>query len=61
MKKRIIKAMAAFAAGILILGSFGCGAKPPTTANDLTDDEQNKLVISSGIVTAAEETEVIAD
>jgi hypothetical protein len=61
MNRRILKIVAVFAAGVMILGNVGCGAKGPTTANDITDDEQQKLTISSEIVTAAEETEINVD
>jgi len=61
MKERILKLMAVFAAVILVLGSAGCGAKPPTTANDLSESEQQKLTVSTEIVTVADDTEIAAD
>ncbi|UCE67102.1 MAG: hypothetical protein JSU85_03560 [Candidatus Zixiibacteriota bacterium] len=61
MKERILKIMAVFVAGILIFSIAGCGAKPPTTANDLTEGEQQKLIVSTEIVTVAEDTEMTVD
>ncbi len=61
MIERILRIMAVFAAGVLIFGIAGCGAKPPTTANDLTEGEQQKLTVSTEIVTVANDTEMTVD
>ena len=58
MNKRIIKIMGVFFAGLLVLGSIGCGAKPPTKANDITNGEQEKLTAGTEIVTPADNTEI---
>lgn len=61
MIERIIRIMTVFAAGMLIFGIAGCGAKPPTTADDLSEGDQQKLTASSEIVTVAEDTEMTVD
>lgn len=61
MIKRILKLTAIFAAVLMISGIVGCGAKGPTTANNLTNDEQQKLVISTEIHTVADDTEIAVD
>ena len=61
MKERILKIAAVFVAGILIFGIAGCGAKPPTTANDLPEGEQQKLTVSTEIVTIGDDTELTVD
>jgi hypothetical protein len=61
MKQRLLKMMAIFAAGFLISGISGCGARLPTTSDELSEGEQDKLTVSSEIVTAGEETEVAVD
>jgi hypothetical protein len=61
MKERILKIMSVFAAAILILGSAGCGAKPPTATDDLSDGEQQKLTASTEIVTVADDSQIAAD
>jgi hypothetical protein len=58
MKRRIIKIMGVFFAGLLVLGSIGCGAQPPTKASDISDSEQQKLTAGSEIFTPADNTEV---
>ncbi|UCC78399.1 MAG: hypothetical protein JSW64_08915 [Candidatus Zixiibacteriota bacterium] len=61
MKERILKIMAVFVAGMLIFGIAGCGAKAPTTADDLTDEEQQKLTVSTEIVTVGSDNELTVD
>lgn len=61
MNKRIIKIMGVLFAGLLVIGSIGCGAKPPTKASDITDGTQQKLTTSTDIVTPADNTEVTVD
>ncbi len=61
MKERILKIMAVFAAGMLIFGIAGCGAKAPTTADDLTDEDQQKLTASTEIVTTGSDREINVD
>lgn len=61
MMERILKIMAVFSTGILIFGIAGCGAKPPTTATDIPEGEQQKLTVSTEIVTVAEDTEMTVD
>ena len=43
MRQKILKIMGVFAAGMLISGITGCGAKAPTKTDDLTQEEQQKL------------------
>ena len=61
MKVRISKILAAVAAGMLILGIVGCGAKSPTTANDITDGDQQKLTDVIGTATTGSDTELTVD
>ena len=61
MNRRIIRIMGVFFAGLLILGSIGCGAKLPTKTDDLTDGDQQKLTASTEIVTPADNTEETVD
>lgn len=61
MKERILKIMAVFAAGAVIFGIAGCGAKPPTTANNATEDEQQKLTVNTEIVTTGSDSELTVD
>lgn len=57
MNWRIIKIMGVFFAGLLILGSIGCGAQPPTKADDITNGQQQKFTTSTEIVTPADNNE----
>ncbi len=61
MKRQIIKLMAISAAGVMLLGAIGCGAKYPTEANDISEGDQQKLTISSEIVTVGDDTAITAD
>lgn len=54
MGMRIIKIMGVFFAGLLVLGSIGCGAQPPTKTDDITDGQQQKLTTSTEVVTPAD-------
>ena len=61
MRGQIKKVMAILCVGIMMFGVVGCGAKYPTKANDISDGEQNKLMISTEIVPIADDSEIVAD
>jgi maltose-binding protein MalE len=61
MKVKVLKILVVSAAGILILALAGCGAKSPTTANDLSEDDQQKLTVSTEITTVGGDTELTVD
>jgi hypothetical protein len=49
------------AVAVMVFGIAGCGASPPTAANDMTDSEQQKFIIRFEIVTPADNAGITVD